>query len=167
MKVPFLLLLVPSLRTQNIAAFFKQRAQWDLVVPQSQFLQELVNFVSLTCKSIGFHNYLVVVSVPGAPRNLSVVLPGPRSVTFTWQPPRITQGLIYNYLIHMVSTSEERNFQIPGTGLSTFYHHNLPVLEHIATVTPFTTYTIAVTANATLYGSGPSTRITVHTAEDG
>ena len=84
----------------------------------------------------------------------------PHSVFLSWDPPRTLQrnGIITSYQVRVIVAGSGRQFE--HTVETTYYNV-------IASITPYTTYNLAVAAR-TVNGTGPfSNMATVRTLEDG
>ena len=110
---------------------------------------------------------MLFVSAIGKPRNLSAVI-GPRSITFMWKPPRITQGLLHIYHLRLISHSGETEVSISAQTRCDTYGCNIPNITYtFSSLIPFTNYTLEVVAEHDKVGRGEAERITVQTNEDG
>ena len=100
-------------------------------------------------------------SVPsGPPLSVIAVANSPRSVFLSWDPPSTLQrnGIITGYQVRVIVAESGRQFE--HTVEITYYNVT-------ASITPYTTYNLALAAR-TVNGTGPfSNMTTVRTLEDG
>ena len=101
------------------------------------------------------------LSVPsGPPLSVIAVASSPRSVFLSWDPPSILQrnGIITGYQVRVIVAESGRQFE--DTVETTYYNVT-------TSITPYTTYNLAVAAR-TVNGTGPfSNMTTARTLQDG
>ena len=96
----------------------------------------------------------------GPPLSVIAVASSPRSVFLSWDPPSTLQrnGIITSYQVRVIVAESGRQFE-----------HTVETTYYIVTasITPYTTYNLAVAAR-TVNGTGPFSNITtVRTLQDG
>lgn len=106
---------------------------------------------------LGYYDLSLAHSAPSdPPQNVSGVPTSPRSISLTWQPPSIPNGVIREYRISITEQDNSQSRQLTTTSLG----HQITELH------PYYTYSIRVAAVTVAEGPN-SIAIQIQTYQDG